>query len=74
MFGGCVWGTRLGSDVPQTRHEQNTSPQHSIRRGLVGVLGVATGGALTTGLATFKITSQRMENEYASIYAYRKKF
>jgi hypothetical protein len=26
MFGGGVWGTRLGCDVPQRRHEQNTPP------------------------------------------------
>jgi hypothetical protein len=26
MFGGQRLGTRLGSDVRQTRHEQNTSP------------------------------------------------
>jgi hypothetical protein len=28
------WGTRLGSDVPQTQHERNTSTKRSIRRGL----------------------------------------
>lgn len=47
MFGGGVWGTRLGSDVPQRRHEQNTSPKRSIRRGLGDVLGDAAGDALS---------------------------
>nr|XP_051226621.1 uncharacterized protein LOC127344397 [Lolium perenne] len=46
MFGGGVWGTRLGSDVPQTRHERNTSPKRSIRRGLGDGLGDAAGDAL----------------------------
>jgi hypothetical protein len=34
MFGGGVWWTWLGSDVPQTRHERNTSIKRSIRRDL----------------------------------------
>ena len=41
-------GTRLGSDVPQTRHERNTSPKRSIRCGLWDGLGDATGDALKT--------------------------
>jgi hypothetical protein len=31
---GSVWGMRLGSDVSQTRHEENTSPKRSIWRRL----------------------------------------
>jgi hypothetical protein len=48
MFGGGVWGTRLGSDVPQTRHEQNTSLKRSIRRVLGDGLGDATEDALSS--------------------------
>jgi hypothetical protein len=48
MFEGGVWGTRLGSDVPQRRHEQNTFPKRSIRRDLGDALGDTAGDALTT--------------------------
>jgi hypothetical protein len=36
---GDVWGTRLESDNPQTRHEQNTFPKRSIRRCLGDAAG-----------------------------------
>ena len=58
MFGGGVWGTRLGGDGPQTRHEQNTSPKRSIRRGLRDGLGDATGDALSTLRQFHKLSFQ----------------
>jgi hypothetical protein len=45
-FGGGVWGTWLGSDVPKTRHEQNTSPNRSIWRRLGDAAGDARSGAV----------------------------
>jgi hypothetical protein len=39
----AVRGTQLGSDVPQTRHEENASPKRSIRRHLGDALGEAAG-------------------------------
>jgi hypothetical protein len=42
MFRDGVWGTRLGNDIPKTRHKRNTSPKHLIRRGLGVALGDAT--------------------------------
>jgi hypothetical protein len=50
MFGGGVWGTRLGGDVPQRRHEKNTSLKRSIRRGLGDALGDAAKDALSLGI------------------------
>jgi hypothetical protein len=41
---------RLGSDVPQAWHEQNTSPKHSIRRGLGDALGTRLQMLLRTGI------------------------
>jgi hypothetical protein len=49
MFGGGVWWTGLESDVPQKRHEQNTSPKDSIQLGL----GDAAGDALSLRLSNF---------------------
>jgi hypothetical protein len=43
MFGRGVWGTRLGSEIPQIRHEGNTSPKSSI----LGCLGDAAGDAVS---------------------------
>ena len=42
LFGGRICRTRLGSDVPQTRHEENASLKGSIRRRV----GDAAGDAL----------------------------
>jgi hypothetical protein len=43
-----VWGTRLGSDVYQTRHEQNTSPQTLDPAPFGGRFGDVAGDALTS--------------------------
>ena len=46
MFGGRVWGTRLGTDTPQTRHEAEESPKRKIRHALGDSLRRAAEDAL----------------------------
>jgi hypothetical protein len=57
LFGDGVWGTRLESDVSQTRHEQNTSSKRFIRRGLGDGLEDATGDALSLALVILVLST-----------------
>jgi hypothetical protein len=52
MFGVGVRGTRLGSDIPQTRHGQNTSPNARSD----AVWGTVWGDAARDALSQYKFS------------------
>ena len=55
MFGGGVWGTRLGSDVPQNAARTKHVPHKLNPARFGGRFGDAAGDALKAAITTYSL-------------------